>query len=101
MVERSPEVRAMGLYAYEAARETVAIHGAPKRGESGWEQYRHCTRKVRYHDQPVVAVGLHAYRCNYCEGFHITGKPRTGRRKDMDRERDALAFLSQDERGAT
>ncbi len=88
MSDKSDEVRAMGLYGYEAARESVSMNGAPKRSDSGWERYRHCTRKVRYHDQPVVAVGLHAYRCNHCEGYHITGKPRTGTRKFEQRERD-------------
>jgi hypothetical protein len=76
------EVKAMGLYAYEVARERLALEGPPSPDDSGWVRYRHCTRKVRHHEQPEVLPGwTYAYRCNYCEGYHITGKPRTGRHK--------------------
>jgi hypothetical protein len=76
------EVKAMGLYGYEAAREIAAINGPPKRGESGWERYQACTRKERHHDRPEVMTGwMYAYRCRFCEGWHLTSKPRTGRQK--------------------
>lgn len=78
----SAEVKAMGEYAYEVERERVANEGAPQRGESGWERYRHCTRKIRHHEPPQTMLGwTFSYRCNWCEGYHVTSKPRTGKQK--------------------
>jgi hypothetical protein len=77
------EIQVMGEYAYQIERARIAAEGIPNRGEFGWARYRHCTRKTRYHEEPYSMPGwTHAYRCNFCEGYHITSKPKTGRNKD-------------------
>jgi hypothetical protein len=81
MTEVSEETKAIGLAVYDLARECLAIDGPPKRGEYGWEQYRHCTRKQLYEEKPEVAGWMSAYRCRFCSGYHVTSKQRTGRQK--------------------
>lgn len=57
----------------------------PNRGDPDWEEYRHCTRKRRFQDEPTSADYLPGwmrhYRCKFCEGWHLTSKPRTGKHK--------------------
>jgi hypothetical protein len=65
-----------------------------KQGDPGWEEYRGCTRKHRYADEPVLGRDYFAgwarhYRCNFCQGWHLTSKPRTGSRKHEEAARDA------------
>lgn len=56
-----------------------------KKGDTGWEEFRHCKRKARYVDRPHHGVALRSYRCRFCEGWHLTHKPRSGRQRlDMN-----------------
>lgn len=57
--------------------EFYAVKGSPE-----WEEHRHCKRKTRFAEPPTGQPGwLRIYRCKFCGGFHLTSKPRTGRRK--------------------
>lgn len=90
MSDFAEEVKSEGLSFYEAERARITIEGAPNRGDAGWFQYRFCTRKVRYEEDPPVINGwIRAYRCNFCEGYHYTSQPRTGQKKEVDKARDA------------
>jgi hypothetical protein len=63
----------------------------PKRGDPGWEQYRACTRKARYAEAPTGHAGwFRSYRCKFCDGWHLTSKPRTGSLKHELTARDTL-----------
>lgn len=70
----SAEIKAFGEYAYFIEKQRVASGWTPRRGEMGWERYQGCTRKIRYHEAPDVAGWMRSYRCNFCEGYHITSK---------------------------
>jgi hypothetical protein len=66
-----------------SAQQTETL---PKRGDPGWEKYRGCTRKHRYAEEPILgkdySIGwARHYRCNFCQGWHLTSKPRSGRQK--------------------
>lgn len=75
----SAEIKAIGEYIYVVERGRLAIEGIPQRGATGWERYRSCTRKIRYHEPPETMPGwTRAYRCNFCEGYHLTSKQKTG-----------------------
>lgn len=59
----------------------------PKRSDPDWEEHRACKRKIRYPEPPTDrAAWLRPYRCRFCDGWHVTSKPRTGRDKARHHE---------------
>jgi hypothetical protein len=67
------------------------------RGTHEWEEHRHCKRKMRFDEPPTDRPGwMRVYRCKFCQGFHLTSKPRTGRNKHQVIEHKTCA-LSQAE----
>jgi hypothetical protein len=65
-----------------------------KRGDPDWEEYRGCQRKRRFASEPTSADYIpgymRPYRCKFCEGWHLTSKPRTGSQKREEEARDAM-----------
>lgn len=51
------------------------------KSHQAWVRRRSCTSKKRYQHQGQAQraaehVGINAYPCNYCHGWHLTSKPR-------------------------
>lgn len=59
-----------------------------------WERWQTCTRKKRFPEEPKFGEDyttgwMRHYRCRFCEGWHLTSKPRSGARKHEQMQRDA------------
>lgn len=71
----------------------------PKKGDPDWAEHRGCKSKRRFAAEPIIGTDYSAgwarhYRCNFCDGWHLTSKPRTGRRKHDEAARDAALSRS-------